>query len=636
MDVESNQKRIVIFATSLVILVGCITLLSWQKHISLVLYGFLSQASTMKANAAFCFVLSGISLGLLDQVTPQRWSKTLHQRRSQWRHIIGVGAALGVAIIGGLTLIEYIFHWNLGIDQLLVQDQVISSTTIYPGRMGENVAFNFVLVGSTLILLSKNICYYNWLLQITSCIVAVIALLALIGYLFGANILYSFVVRTTSMAPHTAVTFIVLCVGILFSRSHQGLMRTFTSPLLGGVIARQLFPWLIALSVFPSWLIYKGYQFSLYDAALSSALEVVVSIVLLSILVYWSAWSLNQLEERRQELENNFRFAIMESPLPTILHAENGEVILINGVWTEITGYTASEISTIADWTERAYGKRQKIIQGIIDRLYSINCRVAEGEFTILTKSGSKRVWDFFSAPLGKTKDGRRLVITTAIDVTKRKQVELDLRQINETLEIRVAERTKELAQVNQRLVLANKKLQLLAHTDRLTRVANRYCFDKYLDEQWYRIGQQQGYIALILFDVDYFKSYNDTYGHPAGDLCLVNITRAVKRAVRGYANLLARYGGEEFAVILPNCDHAEVLRIVQAIREQVKKLNIPHACSTVSEILTVSLGIAITYPSLNSSPQDLIDKADKALYQAKQGGRNCYKFIIDTNLGKD
>lgn len=164
---------------------------------------------------------------------------------------------------------------------------------------------------------------------------------------------------------------------------------------------------------------------------------------------------LEQLEHDRHSLqltEERFRLAILNAPLPIMLHAENGEVLQINCAWTELSGYEYSEIPTIEDWTEKAYHSRKSLVQADIDRLHQLNARISEGEYMIATASGESRIWDFFSAPLGQLSDGRSLVISTAIDVTARKQAEAEIRMLNATLERRVELRTNQLQAANQEL----------------------------------------------------------------------------------------------------------------------------------------------------------------------------------------
>jgi PAS domain S-box-containing protein len=136
-----------------------------------------------------------------------------------------------------------------------------------------------------------------------------------------------------------------------------------------------------------------------------------------------------QTEDALRESNDRFRRVIMESPLPLILHAEDGEVVMLNAAWTQWSGYQPEDIPTLAEWTELAYGAQGKIVKANIDKLYATETRVREGEFTIRTRSGETRIWDFSSAGLGKMPDGRRLVISTALDVTDRKEAEQALLQ---------------------------------------------------------------------------------------------------------------------------------------------------------------------------------------------------------------
>jgi PAS domain S-box-containing protein len=131
-----------------------------------------------------------------------------------------------------------------------------------------------------------------------------------------------------------------------------------------------------------------------------------------------------------RESEERFRRAVLGAPFPIMIHAEDGEVVTINTPWTELTGYDQSDISTIADWTQKAYGARMDLVRADIDSLYALNGPKDEGEYTIMTRGGQARIWDFSSAPIGQLPDGRRLVISMAMDVTERKQAELTIRSL--------------------------------------------------------------------------------------------------------------------------------------------------------------------------------------------------------------
>lgn len=163
---------------------------------------------------------------------------------------------------------------------------------------------------------------------------------------------------------------------------------------------------------------------------------------------------------------------------------------------------------------------------------------------------------------------------------------------------------------------------QRLASLDSLTQVANRRCFDEYLNRQWYRNSRNKRYLSIVLCDVDCFKLYNDTYGHQAGDACLQQVAQAICYGVRR-TDFVARYGGEEFVAILPDTDADSALEVAQRIRDRVKALRIEHARSTADRYVTLSCGVATTTICLDTYPSELILCADRALYEAKSKGRD-------------
>ncbi|MDM9582377.1 diguanylate cyclase [Nostoc sp. GT001] len=174
-----------------------------------------------------------------------------------------------------------------------------------------------------------------------------------------------------------------------------------------------------------------------------------------------------------------------------------------------------------------------------------------------------------------------------------------------------------------QQVQAANEELQRLATLDGLTQIANRRRFDEYLEAEWQRLKREQVPVSLILFDVDFFKPYNDTYGHLAGDDCLRQLASSLKNIVKRPADLVARYGGEEFAIILPNTEIQGAIYVAETIRQAIRDLAIPHTQSRVCDRVTVSLGVVSIVPNSEISPTDLINAADKALYVAKQQGRD-------------
>ncbi|HLO52119.1 MAG TPA: AAA-like domain-containing protein, partial [Kamptonema sp.] len=168
-----------------------------------------------------------------------------------------------------------------------------------------------------------------------------------------------------------------------------------------------------------------------------------------------------------------------------------------------------------------------------------------------------------------------------------------------------------------------NQELQQLVKVDSLTQLANRRCFDEYLNLEWRRLAQLGKPLSLILCDIDFFKAYNDTYGHPAGDECLQKVAKAISTALKSPDDLAARYGGEEFALVLPDTSVEGALLTAEIIRANLKGLLIPHSNSDVGYFLTLSLGVSTIVPSLESSPAAIVHVADQALYEAKAQGRD-------------
>jgi diguanylate cyclase (GGDEF)-like protein len=178
-------------------------------------------------------------------------------------------------------------------------------------------------------------------------------------------------------------------------------------------------------------------------------------------------------------------------------------------------------------------------------------------------------------------------------------------------------------AQLYKQLEAANQALQKLANVDGLTGVANRRHFDQHLNSQWLTLAQDQSPLSLILCDIDFFKRYNDKYGHPAGDSCLEKVSRVLDGAAQKNQDLVARYGGEEFAVIMPCTPAIGAVHVAASIQAGIRELEIIHTDSAVSQYVTLSLGVATVIPSFEISPHDLVILADKALYEAKEKGRN-------------
>ncbi|MEO5362647.1 MAG: diguanylate cyclase [Magnetococcus sp. DMHC-8] len=179
------------------------------------------------------------------------------------------------------------------------------------------------------------------------------------------------------------------------------------------------------------------------------------------------------------------------------------------------------------------------------------------------------------------------------------------------------------LAEKNAQLLELNKTLRDLAIIDGLTDIPNRRRFDEYLQQEWNRALRDHSPLSLIVMDIDYFKLFNDHYGHAAGDECLRQVARTLSASVVRSIDLVARYGGEEFVCILPNTDMEGLVRVGNQFLDNINALQLPHPQSRVAPHVTISLGGATLIPVQESAPSVLVGQADARLYKAKEGGRN-------------
>ncbi|MGD1701865.1 diguanylate cyclase domain-containing protein [Dapis sp. BLCC M229] len=316
-----------------------------------------------------------------------------------------------------------------------------------------------------------------------------------------------------------------------------------------------------------------------------------------------------------RENENQLRQFLNAMPVAVGIVDASGHPYYTNHIARELLGnVTSSEISEVYQiyqaGTEEKYPEANLPIVRALhgETVRDDHIEIHQGDRRIAIEACGTPVYD---------KQGKiKYAITTFQDITERKQAEKILSDYNQTLQEQVAQRTAQLEQANQELLR-------IANLDGLTQIPNRRSFDQYLAVEWRRHLREQQFLSLIMIDIDYFKGYNDHYGHQGGDDCLIRVAQAISQVPQRSTDLVTRYGGEEFAVILPNTNIEGGFTIAEFIRQAIASLFIPHAQSEVSQFVTLSLGVASIIPTLEDTAEDLIGLSDEALYEAKRQGRD-------------
>lgn len=268
--------------------------------------------------------------------------------------------------------------------------------------------------------------------------------------------------------------------------------------------------------------------------------------------------------------------------------------------WFTMLGYAAHEFPiTMETWTTLTHPDDVPILENTLESVSRGDTRAFGIEVRMLAKKGQWRWISTCGRAVELDENGAVLrMVGTLSDISKYKQVELALQK-------------------------ANEELQRLAALDDLTEIANRRRFDDRLNQEWRRARRDGKHLALVICDIDFFKNYNDTYGHLKGDDTLHAVAQTIHATLKRPMDLVARYGGEEFAAILPNTDINGAMRVAQEFKAAVDALQIQHNASAVSDHVTLSFGVASVVPSSDRNPKTLVEAADKALYKAKSAGRN-------------
>lgn len=327
----------------------------------------------------------------------------------------------------------------------------------------------------------------------------------------------------------------------------------------------------------------------------------------------------DELELARELAVKNQEKASLASELASYLEAigqhalvsvtdSAGQIIQVNNRFCAVSGYSQDEL----------LGQNHSIVnsgihpKSFFGNLWSVitSGNNWQGEICNRAKSGELYWVDSTIVPIKDEEGNVQRYISVRLDITDRILREAEIKKAYDDL------------------AGANAQLEELSRIDSLTDLSNRRHFDEALTTEIERMSRSNKFLTLILCDIDYFKKYNDTYGHQAGDDCLRKVAGSLKANFSRASDVVARYGGEEFAVVLPDVDKEAAIKLAERMRINIQNLNIPHKSSEKEKIVTLSAGVIALVPDKDTTMSMLIEKADKALYTAKNKGRNNIQYF--------
>ncbi|BAY64912.1 two-component hybrid sensor and regulator [Calothrix brevissima NIES-22] len=444
LDRVSTQALIVQISSAIAIFIGVFVLMGWIFEIEWLKCVCSSGLVTMKANSALGFILSGVSLLLAQNLNKEKGASGQNHSRYLWGSRI---LAIAVLILGLLTVIEYVFRTNFGIDELLFRDSPHAILTAQPGRMGLNTALDFMLVGRSLELAVCQKTYRSyWYSQILALIAGLIAVQALIGYAYHVSTLYGAQPYSTSMALHTAITFILLCMGIMWTNPSQGLMRIITSNTDSGLLSRRLLLAAIAVPFLVGWLIVLGQKVGGYDTAFAISLFAMIIIVIFAAIIWQSTSVVERLSQQRDRVQDELK--VYEAKLRSFVDANvigilfgdiYGGIQQANNEFLSLIGYTREDLlAGRISWSgitppEYLYLDEK----GIAEAQASDNGACTPYEKEYIRKDGSRIPVLVGYVLLGEQ---RQESVAFIIDLSERQQAKQQIIQLNKDLQRRVTE----------------------------------------------------------------------------------------------------------------------------------------------------------------------------------------------------
>ena len=583
---------------AIVAAIGGLILVGWATGVAeLRALGAATNAAT-NPTAALCFV--GIAAAI--------WLLAVDESRRQWHLARGLAAV--VIAVGLLRLLGIAAGHVEGIDSILFHDAMAATLDGRTNRMASASAINAILVGVSLLLLARRMHAREALAQVLAIIVLGASLVAVLGHVYRSG-WFDTIGQFNRMAIPSAIAFSLLGLGVLTLRRDSGVLAVVLSEGPGGTLARGLLPaGFLAPAAF-GWIAILGLRASTRteQPELVMMLFVVAMILVFVGLISWNATQVHQTHVQRaraeaalRDSEVRFRLLAENGSDVVSLHDPTGRIVYISPSCERVLGFTADEVTRMGpfalvhpDDRDRLRRHFEELLRG--EPVTAISCRM-------LHKTG-KHLWLEMMWRAASDGGGRvERLQASSRDITERKEYERQLEDARRKL------------QANQESLLeANARLAALASQDGLTGLKNRRAFEERMVEELARIRRTGQPVSLLLLDIDHFKAFNDSFGHPRGDDVLRAVARLFSRAIRD-SDVAVRFGGEEFAIILPNTGVEGAVQMGERLRLAIEEA--PWS----ERGITVSVGAA-TAETHTVGLDALLEHADRALYRSKQAGRN-------------
>jgi diguanylate cyclase (GGDEF)-like protein/PAS domain S-box-containing protein len=583
-------------AAAIAVLIGILVVFGWITGVAQLRALGPSTNAAVNPMTALCFIALGVAMWLLTLPNNPRWREMAR------------ALALIVMIVGVARMYGLLFGASTGVDELFFSRAMAATGDGRLNRMSANSAFDLAMLGTGLLFQVRASRVGSVLAQLFAVVVLFTAQAALIAHAYQSG-WFEGMGSFNRMALPSAIALAVMAIGVMTLTSEGGLIAIVLADGPGGSLARTLLPAGFLVPAVLGWMVIVGRRNNVVDADLADTLFVLTTMLVFVGLVAWIATQLHEnhmdrvrTEDALRESEVRFRLIAENGSDVVSLHDTAGRVIYVSPSCERVLGFLPDEVLRMAPFAT-AHPDDSERLQRHFGQLMRAE-PVTSLQVRMLHKTG-KHIWLDMMWRAVFNRDGKVVRLqASSRDITERKEYEKRLEEAKRTLKVQA-----------DRLAEANAQLAELAAKDGLTGLKNRRAFEDRLEEEVARARRHGHALSLILIDIDHFKSYNDTYGHPKGDEVLRNVGRLLQRLMRD-TDFAARYGGEEFAIILPNTDREGAHQVAERLRHTIE------SATWDDRAITASVGAATFSREIDRS-ELLLDHADKALYKSKEAGRN-------------